>query len=89
MEKVKSRRETREDPALPFIRQGEQVTLVKRERGRGAVHAQQVCGRGGGGFSPPAARPAVPVCCCCCMWLPVFVPSLHTHVAGAMNASNT
>jgi hypothetical protein len=50
MEKVKSRRETREDPALPFIRQGEQVTVVKRERGRGAVHAQQVCGRGGGGF---------------------------------------
>jgi hypothetical protein len=34
-------------PALPFIRQGEQVTLVKRIKKEevGKLHAQQVCGR--------------------------------------------
>jgi hypothetical protein len=36
-----------------------------------------------------AACFAVPVCCCRCMWLPVLVPPLHTHVAGAINVSHT
>jgi hypothetical protein len=64
-ENVKSQPETREDPALPFIRQGEQVTLVKREKEGERRCMHDMCA--GGKSSSHAARPAVPVCCYCCM----------------------
>jgi hypothetical protein len=48
-EEVKVKRLSLHDrtTALPFVRQGEQVTLVKREKKEevGRLHAQQMCGR--------------------------------------------
>jgi hypothetical protein len=43
--KVKSQTDSREDPSIPFIKQGEQVTLIGCDKSggrRGVAHAQQV-----------------------------------------------
>jgi hypothetical protein len=80
--KSTSQRASRENHALPFIKQGEQVTLMRRDKPRerrGGECAWAACVRGE--LFTHVACPAVPVCCCCCcIWLPVLV-----HASGSSN----
>jgi hypothetical protein len=74
-EKVKSQRETREDPTLPFIRQGEQVTLVKREKEGDGLCMHDRCV--GGGIlllqRVPLSIFAAAVACSCLSWCRPFI----------------